>query len=153
MTKASSEARPLLLDVNALLALAWPNHQFHEAVVTRLDRRPAPIWATCLLTHLGFVRLSSNPAIVGVRHSPAEAIDLLQRLTSDEHHLYLDVLPTLSSVESTFTPLLGHQQVTDAYLVAVAAANNATLITLDQRLVSTVVGGNRVEALALLRVQ
>lgn len=93
------------------------------------------------------MRLSSNPAIVDVRQSPAQALDLLHRLTADEHHLYFDVLPTLASVESTFRRLLGHQQVTDAYLVAVAAANNATLLTLDQRLVSTIVGGDRVEAL------
>ncbi len=37
---ASSESRPLLLDVNALLALAWPNHQFHRTVLGRLERRP-----------------------------------------------------------------------------------------------------------------
>jgi toxin-antitoxin system PIN domain toxin len=147
MTKVLSEARTLLLDVNALLALAWPNHQFHGAVLERLDRRPAPTWATCLLTQLGFVRLSSNPAVVDIRKSPAQAIDLLQQLTADEHHRYIDVLPTLASVESTFKPLLGHQQVTDAYLVAVAAANDSTLLTLDQRLVSTVVGGDHVEVL------
>ncbi|MEA2327368.1 MAG: uncharacterized protein QOE68_2327 [Thermoanaerobaculia bacterium] len=153
MTKALSRARPLLLDVNVLLALAWPNHQFHNAVVERLDRRSSPTWATCLLTQLGFVRLSSNPAIVDVRQSPAQAIDLLQRLMSDEHHVYFGVLPTLDSVEGTFKKLLGHQQVTDAYLVAVAAANDATLLTLDQRLVSTVVGGDRVEALLPQRVK
>ena len=66
----SSESRPLLLDVNALLALAWPNHQFHRTVLSRLERRPAPEWATCALTQLGFVRLSSNPTIVGVRQTP-----------------------------------------------------------------------------------
>jgi uncharacterized protein len=152
MTKALSKARPLLLDVNVLLALAWPNHQFHDAVVERLDRRPSPTWATCLLTELGFVRLSSNPAIVDVRRSPAESIDMLQQLKEDEHHLYCDVLPSLASVQNAFKPLLGHQQVTDAYLIAVAAANNATLLTLDQRLVATVVGGDRVEALIPERV-
>ena len=39
---ASSEQPCLLLDVNALMALAWPNHQHHGAVVARLDRRLAP---------------------------------------------------------------------------------------------------------------
>lgn len=73
---------------------------------------------------------------------------MLQRLTADKHHLYCDILPTLASVRTTFKRLLGHQQVTDAYLVAVAAANDATLLTLDRRLVSTVVGGDRVEALS-----
>lgn len=145
---ASSDVRPLLLDVNALLALAWPNHQFHGAVVQRLDRRPNPKWATCLLTQLGFVRLSSNSAIVGVRKTPGQAVDLLSRLIADEYHAYLDILPSLVSVESSFRPLLGHQQVTDAYLVAIAEANDATLLTLDQRLVATVTARHRVEALA-----
>ena len=70
---ASSKHRRLLLDVNALLALAWPNHQFHRAVVARLDTRPSPRWATCALTQLGFVRLSSNPAVVEMRQTPARA--------------------------------------------------------------------------------
>jgi len=121
-------------------------------LLERLDHSPSQRWATCLLTELGFVRLSSNATVVNVRQSPAEAIELLRRLTADERHLYCDILPTLASVRTTFKPLLGHQQVTDAYLVAVAAANDATLLTLDQRLVSTVVGGDRVEALLPKRV-
>jgi toxin-antitoxin system PIN domain toxin len=145
---ASSKARPLLLDVNALLALAWPNHQFHRAVVRRLDHRPVPEWATCLLTQLGFVRLSSNPAIVDLRTTPSQALGILNRLIADEHHRYLEILPSIVSVESILRPLLGHQQVTDAYLVAVAEANDATLLTLDQRLVATVTARDRVETLA-----
>lgn len=139
--------RLLLLDTNALLALSWPNHQFHEAVVRRLNQRPIPGWATCLLTQLGFVRLSSNPAVVDVRKSPGQVLDLLTRLTADSHHTYLDILPSLAKVESTFRQLLGHQQVTDAYLVAVAEANDATLLTLDRRLVATVTARDRVETL------
>lgn len=89
---ASSENRPLLLDVNALLALAWPNHQFHTAVLARLEQQPVPQWATCALTQLGFVRLSSNPTIVEVRKTPAEAVDLLADLTRDQQHVYLETL-------------------------------------------------------------
>jgi toxin-antitoxin system PIN domain toxin len=132
---ASSEESLLLLDVNALMALAWPNHQFHGAVVARLEQRPTPRWATCALTQLGFVRLSSNPVIVQVRKTPAQAVSLLTALTSDQQHVFLEVLPELSSVVTVFRHLLGHQQVTDAYLVAVAKAGGATLLTLDRRLV------------------
>ena len=132
---ASSENRPLLLDVNALLALAWPNHQFHTAVLARLERRPTPRWATCALTELGFVRLSSNPKIVEVRKTPAEAVGLLADLTRDQQHVYLETLPALPSVASVFRHLLGHQQVTDAYLLGVAEASGATLLTLDRRVV------------------
>ena len=131
---ASSESRPLLLDVNALLALAWPNHQFHAAVVARLEQQPISRWATCALTQLGFVRLSSNPKIIEVRKTPAEAIELLADLTRDQQHVYLDTLPALPQVARLFHHLVGHQQVTDAYLLGVAEANGATLLTLDQRI-------------------
>ncbi len=131
---ASSERR-LLLDVNALVALAWPNHQFHRAVLARLERRPAPRWATCALTQLGFVRLSSNRAVVGVKRTPSQTLDLLSDLVSDGRHSYLESLPALPEVAAHFRRLLGHQQVTDAYLLAIAARNDAVLLTLDRRLV------------------
>src|SRR5436305_11396322 len=107
MKTASSEDRPLLLDVNALLALAWPNHQFHTAVLARLEQRPAPRWATCALTQLGFVRLSSNPTIVEVRKTPAEAVGLLADLTRDQQHVYLESLPALPKAARVFRHLLG----------------------------------------------
>lgn len=132
---ASSENRPLLLDVNAPLALAWPNHQFHDAILLRLERRPAPRWATCALTQLGFVRLSSNPKIVEVRKTPAEAVALLADLTRDQQHVYLETLPALPDTASVFGQLFGHQQVTDAYLLGVAEASGATLLTFDRRVV------------------
>jgi predicted nucleic acid-binding protein len=47
---------------------------------------------------------------------------------------------------SSTRPLLLDVKVTDAYLVAVAEANDATMLTLDQRLVGTVIAGDRVEA-------
>lgn len=135
MASSKSKKRPLLLDVNALLALAWPNHQFHTAVVARLEQRPEIRWATCALTQLGFVRLSSNPKIVEVRKTPAEAIDLLADLTRDQEHVYLESLPVLPQTASFFRHLLGHQQVTDAYLLGVAEASGATLLTFDRRVV------------------
>jgi toxin-antitoxin system PIN domain toxin len=134
---ASSENWPLLLDVNALLALAWPNHQFHTAIVERLEQQPAPRWATCALTQLGFVRLSSNPKIVQVRKTPAEAVALLADLTRDQQHVYLDTLPALPRTAGVFRQLLGHQQVTDAYLLGVAEASDATLLTFDRRVAPT----------------
>jgi toxin-antitoxin system PIN domain toxin len=117
------------------MALGWPNHQFHRAVVARLEKSPAPPWATCALTQLGFVRLSSNPAVVGVRKTPGEAVGLLAELVKDGRHVYLEPLPPLPGLERHFRHLLGHQQVTDAYLVALAETAGATLLTLDRRVV------------------
>jgi uncharacterized protein len=144
--------RPLLLDVNALVALAWPNHQFHHAVLQRLERKPAPTWATCSLTQLGFVRLSSNPSVVGIRKTPGEAIDVLADLVGDARHLYVDSLPPLDTVANHFRTLLGHQQVTDAYLVAVAQRAGATLLTLDRRLAAPAGTPELVELLTPARI-
>ena len=65
------------------MALGWPTHQFHRPVVDRLEHSPKPRWATCALTQLGFVRLSSNPAIVGIRKTPSEALVLLGEMVRD----------------------------------------------------------------------
>ena len=145
---ASSERR-LLLDVNALVALAWPNHQFHQAVLARLERRPASFWATCALTQLAFVRLSSNPAVVGVKRTPSQVLDLLSELVSDGRHSYLESLPALPDVVAHFRRLLGHQQVTDAYLLAIAATNDAVLLTLDRRLAPGTGAASAVEVVRL----
>jgi len=138
MKKASSDL--LLLDVNVLLAIAWPNHQFHTAAVSALSSHAR--WATCALTQLGFIRLSSNPAAIPTAKSPHQAAGLLARLVSDSSHVYLDCLPAPASEawRDTFAELLGHQQVTDAYLLRLAAANNAVLVTFDRRLESAAGG-------------
>ena len=138
MKKASSNL--LLLDVNVLLAIAWPNHQFHRTAIAALGSQRR--WATCALTQLGFIRLSSNPAAIATAKSPYEAADLLARLVADPLHIYLDSLPAPASADwrDAFEKLLGHQQVTDAYLLRLAAANNAVLVTFDRRLES-IAGG------------
>ena len=91
MKKASSDL--LLPDVNVLVAMAWPNHQFHLSAVHRLESSRNP-WATCALTQLGFIRLSSNPAAVGSRKSPAEAAALLTLMVEDARHVFLEALPS-----------------------------------------------------------
>lgn len=144
MKKASSDL--LLLDVNVLLAIAWPNHQFHAAAIAAMASRNR--WATCALTQLGFIRLSSSPTAIPTAKSPQEATNLLARLVADSLHIYLDSLPAPASEDwrDAFGKLLGHQQVTDAYLLRLAAVNHAVLITFDRRLES-VAGGVRVTVL------
>src|SRR5579885_1678380 len=125
MKKASPD---LLLDVNVLLAIAWPNHQFHLTAIAAL---------------------SSQPAAIATAKSPHEAAGLLARLVADSLHTYLEPLPAPASEDwrDAFAKLLGHQQVTDAYLLRLAAANNAVLVTFDRRLESVAGGRSRVMVL------
>ena len=145
MKTASSDL--LLLDLNVLLAIAWPNHQFHAAAIAKLSTRNR--WATCALTQLGFIRLSSNPAAIATAKSPHEAAGVLARLVADSFHVYLDSLPAPASEDwrGAFDTLLGHQQVTDAYLLRLAALHEAVLITFDRRLQSVAQGKPRVTVL------
>lgn len=137
MKKAISESLPqlLLLDVNVLVALAWPNHQFHRAATATLERTQAR-WATCCLTELGFIRLSSDPRIVGKPVSPMEAAVLLKAMVSDARHVFLEKLgsPTHPFFLSGFEKILGSKQVTDVYLLSLAAQYQARFLTFDTRL-------------------
>jgi uncharacterized protein len=125
----------LFLDVNVLLAVAWPNHQFHAAAKRRLEGS-SDRWATCALTQLGFVRLSSNPAAIPAAKSPEEAASLLAVMSSDPLHVYFASLPSpvAKNARSEFTRLLGNKQVTDAYLLWVARQHHASFVTFDTRL-------------------
>jgi predicted nucleic acid-binding protein len=52
------------LDVNPLVALACPPHSDHESTHRLLEHAGRATSATCPLTLLAFVRISSNPRIV-----------------------------------------------------------------------------------------
>lgn len=133
MKRVSSEL--LLLDVNVLLALAWPNHQFHAAATGRLESS-RDRWATCALTQLGFIRLSSNPAVVTAPKTPAEAANLLAAMVKDPLHVYLRSLGAPCDEESirVLERILGSKQVTDAYLLRLARQHRAKLTTFDSKL-------------------
>jgi predicted nucleic acid-binding protein len=53
-------ARPAtaLLDINVLVALAWPNHVHHETALHWFEVNHTYGWATSPLTQSGFVRVS-----------------------------------------------------------------------------------------------
>jgi uncharacterized protein len=53
-----------LLDVNALVALAWDSHVHHATMRTWFAANSASGWATCPITESGFVRVSSNPKVL-----------------------------------------------------------------------------------------
>jgi toxin-antitoxin system PIN domain toxin len=122
-----------LLDVNLLIALAWPNHVHHRTALQWFDRNRKSGWATSPLTQSGFVRVSSNAHILSGARSPREAIALLRRIVGLPDHVFWE--DDISIAASDFideTKLLGHRQITDAHLLAVALRNGGRLATLDR---------------------
>jgi hypothetical protein len=124
--------KPALLDTNVLLALAWPNHQHHAAAHRWFRAEARHRWASCAVTQLGFVRLSSNPAYTPAAVRPQQAAALLRELISHkEHHFWPSPEAGKAAI---YLHTLGHQQVNDAYLVEVARRQRGRLVTLDSHL-------------------
>jgi uncharacterized protein len=122
----------LLLDANVLLALAWPNHPFHQRAVARLTRRERRRWATCLPTQGAFVRLSSNPAIIPGAKSPAQAGEMLRKLTDDPEHVFLEARSKqFAGLQELLARCHGHNQVNDAFLIWLALSHGASVLTFD----------------------
>lgn len=122
-----------LLDVNVLIALAWPNHVHHEVAQSWFAGAPRKAWATCPLTQLAFVRISSNPAIVAAAVSPREALRLMAEVTARPgHEFWPDALELTGVAEFSNIALVGHRQVTDAYLLGLARSRGGRLATFDR---------------------
>lgn len=121
-----------LLDVNVLMALAWPNHEGHFAARAWFDHESEHGWATTPMTECGFVRVSSNRRALPTSTSPSIAIDMLRRLQDlPGHEFWPDTVSLVHGVVEAPLPITGHQQVTDAHLVALASQRGGRLVTFD----------------------
>ena len=131
-----------LLDVNVLVALAWPNHVHHQAARSWFGAVATDAWATTPFTEAGFVRVSSNPAAVTPAVSPADALALLARMRARAGHVFLvdDVEMVVAAVVAP-ERVVTHRQVTDAHLLAIAVRHKARVATFDRGLES--LGGRR----------
>lgn len=111
-----------LLDVNVLVALIWEQHLHHASAgrwFSTTFTGSTDGFATCGVTQTGFVRVSSNPAALrGFARNPLVPHDRL----------------------------VGHRQVTDAHLIAIARRHRSKLATFDAGLVQ--LGGSAVERLS-----
>lgn len=124
-----------LLDINVLVALAWPDHFFHSPATRWFARRATQGWATCPITQTGMVRILSNPAFSDDAITPSDALLLLGRsLQHDAHQFWRDDLTLRGAFELAPNFIHGHQQITDAYLVALAMRNKGKLATLDRKI-------------------
>jgi predicted nucleic acid-binding protein len=115
-----------LLDANVLIALTVVEHEHHARASTwaaKVDR-----FALCPVVEGALVRF-----LVRVGESVAAATQLLQAVhTMSRCEFWPD---RLTYVDTDLRHVRGHRQVTDAYLVGLAAdRENAKLATLDEGL-------------------
>jgi hypothetical protein len=126
-------SREFLLDVNVLIAMAWPSHQGHGKVQQWLARHAGERWATCPFTQSAFVRIISNPAFSPNALTPADALVLLgANLGHPAHRFWEENISFVAAVEPFGGRLVGHRQVSDAYLLGLVIHKKGMLATMDR---------------------
>jgi toxin-antitoxin system PIN domain toxin len=118
-----------LLDVNALLAAILAVHSRHEVADTWLRRK---LLATCPLSELGFLRISTHPKAYNL--SMAIARQALEAFV--KAHKVEFVPADLPAIESGAHK---SEAVTDSYLAEFAARRGMKLATLDTGITHTAV--------------
>jgi predicted nucleic acid-binding protein len=118
-----------LLDVNALIALGFREHEFHAPVATWVRKlNSGDELVTCAITELGFVRVLVQLAQAEL--SVDETKNILQRLKS------VGVQFTFVADDHDASRLPGWaktpKQTTDGHLAELAKAHGAKLATLDR---------------------
>jgi hypothetical protein len=95
--------------------------------------------------------LSSNPKFMPAALSPAQAIELMQKLVAHPQHVFWEDQESL--VNSPFIPrqqIRGHLQITDAYLLGLACSRSGSLATLDQGIPSLAVSPQQRAAIVVI---
>ena len=143
-----------LLDTNLLIALAWPHHVHHARAHTWFHGTGRSAWATCPMTQAAFIRISSNPKIIPDAVSPREALQVLQQIVAIRgHHFWPDDVEPANAKVFDSTVLVGHRQVTDAYLVALVQHHRGKLATFDRGIAELLqVQKDRSQYIAVLEV-
>jgi toxin-antitoxin system PIN domain toxin len=121
-----------LLDVNALIALAWDSHVGHAAMRVWFGEHHGGGWATCPAVESGFVRVSSNPKVLPHPIGTETARDVLRALRATAGHRFL--ADDVSPCDDDVPPMAGPRQVTDVQLLVLARRAGVRLVTFDAAL-------------------
>ena len=132
-----------LLDVNVLIALIDPAHIGHDAAHRWFDADGKAAWATCPLTENGVIRIVGHPKYPNTPGSTATVAAIVKQLRALPGHVFWpDDISLVGAGNVDPEQVLTSAQVTDTYLLALAAAHGGKLATFDRRLsVKAVKGG------------
>lgn len=139
-----------LLDINVLVALFDAQHVHHESAHRWFATTGSASWASCPITQNGFIRVISNPAYPSVTTTVSEAAKRLRLLCSQPGHTFwADDVAVTDDSHFDLSKLRGHQQITDAYLVGLAAYAGK-LATFDAAIPLAAVNGASPKLLELI---
>ena len=140
-----------LLDVNVWVALLDESHVFHAQALAFVQRRKLKI-ATCALVENGVIRVLNLPAYsklgpVGFEPVARKLADICAEL---DHEFWPDDVSLRAPGLVQWPRVLGHQQISDIYLLALAVAHGGCLVTLDHGVALSTVAAATPKHLLLL---
>jgi hypothetical protein len=116
----------VLLDANVLVALCVREHVHHEAVTTWFASHARP-FATTPITQGSLLRVLLRAGVAG-----PDAMAVLGTVLAHERHTFWpDALPFSADI---LRGVVGHRQVTDAYLAQLCRRQGGRMATLDRGL-------------------
>lgn len=126
-----------LLDVNVLIALAWPRHVHHASAAAWFTDAHFDGWATTPITESGFIRISSNPRVFPDGVSPGQAAALVARMRDvPGYEFWSDTVNFADAIELIEEHVHGSAFVTDAHLALLAKSYGGMLVTFDSQAAS-----------------
>ncbi len=121
------KSKVYLLNSNVLIALATPEHSLNARAAAWFLKGYR--FATCPITQGALFRFHLR---AGVEATAASARVLLQSISSlPRHEFWPD---DVSYLDVPSTGIVGHRQVTDAYLLRLAGKRGGSLATMDEAL-------------------
>jgi uncharacterized protein len=123
-----------LLDVNVLLALSDVAHIHHGRARSWWTTNSSTGWASCPLTQNGFVRIISKPGYTNPFHLQTALASLAAQIAQSDHELWPDDISITDKSIFDHGHILGPNQITDVYLLALAVKNGGRLVTFDRGL-------------------
>jgi len=126
-----------LVDGNVLVALAVVDHIHHDVALGWFER-VEPDLATCPITEGTLLRF-----LIREGSSAGDAVGVLEAMRAQPWHVFWP--DAIAFEASHMVGVIGHRQVTDAYLVALAAHHGGRVATLDKGM--SALHGDRVHLL------
>ena len=139
-----------LLDVSVLIALLDRQHASHRTALAWVAQNLSAGWASCPLTENGCIRVLANPRYP----TPVGFEVAVEKLTAararDYHEFWPDDLSIADASLFNATAIQGHQQITDAYLLALAVHRGGRFVTFDKRVSAIPVTGAEARHIVVL---
>jgi toxin-antitoxin system PIN domain toxin len=141
-----------LLDANVLISFFDSQHICHKLALEWFKSENDGGWATCPITENAVLRVLTNPNYSKVKKFNIRQLIHLFRenMNATDHTFWPDDISLVSESAIQSEKVLGHKQLTDVYLLALAVKNSGRLVTFDERIsIESVTGATRDHLLVL----